>query len=156
LGFRVWEAIAMGALSTEDATDCQFDAVLITMVLGVGIAIAAAVTIVLSDHLISVVAYPEVAAPTLSGGLIFGTFGAVIFAVAAVVGAAVALAIFDRALRRARLVQASIASIGAVGAGLALLVYLGPAVTGGPVLGLVALTTFALMFFRVRTHTRPH
>jgi MFS family permease len=146
----------MGTLSREDATVCQFNAVLITMALGVGIGIAAAVTIVLSDHLISAVAHPEVASPTLSGGLILGTFGAVMSAVAAVVGAAVALAIFDRALRRTRLVQAGTASIGAVGAGLALLAYLGPAVTGGPLLGLVALTTFALMFFRARTHTRPH
>ena len=85
----------------------------------------------------------------------FGTFGALLFSLAAVAGAWVALAIFDHRLRRSRVVQAGLAGLGAVGSALALLAYFGPAVTlGGGFLAFIGISAFALMWLRTTAHRR--
>jgi hypothetical protein len=72
-----------------------------------------------------------------------------------VAGAAIALGIYDHRLRRPRFLQAGIAGLGAVGSVLALLAYFGPAVTvGGGFVPFVAISAFALMWFRSTAHGR--
>lgn len=150
----------MGARSERVTTICNPGAVVVTMVLGVFLGVISSVLLAVGSHVHQAIANPGVAAPSLAFELIVTAAGGVLFSLAAIVGATVALGFTDHRLRYSRYVQGSIAGIGAGLAGLGMFAFLGRTATLYPVgiaglLALVAVTAFGLMCARVNAHTSP-
>ncbi|TFB59978.1 hypothetical protein E3O47_14210 [Cryobacterium sp. TMT2-17-1] len=155
----------MGRLNRQDAAVCNPEAVVFTMLLRVILGVASAAALATGAHLVAALAHPQVAAPSLMVELMLSTFGGLVFSLAAVVGASLALWIIDHRLQRPRVVQGVIAGIGAVLPGLGLFAFLGQTATVGfggaaSILAFVAVASFTLMYIRSNAHTssgpRPH
>lgn len=114
----------MGTRSERETTICNPGAVVFTMVLGVFLGVISSVVLAVGAHAFYAIANPGVASPSLVFELVITTFGGVLFSLAAIVGAAVALGLTDHRLRYSRTVQGGIAGIGAGLAGLGMFAYL--------------------------------
>ena len=148
----------MRTLSEEDEVVCNPGAVVFTMFLGVCLGVASAVVLAIGSHFAAAPANPQVAAPPLIVELMFSTFGAFLFSVAAVFGASLALGILDHRLQRPRAAQGIIAGVGAVLTGIGFFIYFGPTVTVGfsgiiSILIFVAGASYTLTYIRSRAHT---
>ena len=148
----------MRTLSEQDEVVCNPGAVVFTMFLGICLGVASVVVFAIGSHLAAALANPRVAAPSLMVELMFSTFGALLFSVAAVFGASLTLGILDHRLQHSRVVQGIIAGVGAVLPGIGLFAYFGQttAVGFGGIIGIltfVAGASYTLMYIRSRAHT---
>lgn len=148
----------MGALSERETTNCNLGAVAFTMVLGVFLGVLSSVVLAVGSHVFHAIANPGVASPSLVFELILTSVGGLLFSLAAVVGAAVALAATDLRSQNSRFVQGGIAGIGAVLAGLGVIAFLGQTATFGlpgaaSLLAFVAVSAFGLMCARAKAYT---
>ena len=148
----------MGTRRERATTICNPGAVVFTMVLGVLLGVISSVVLAVGAHVFHAITNLGVASPSLVSELIFTTVGGVLFSLAAIVGATVALGLTDRRLRYSRFVQGGIAGIGAGLAGLGVFAFLGQTATLYPggvagLLAVVAATAFGLMCARANAHT---
>ena len=148
----------MGTVSERETTFCNPGAVAVTMVLGLVLGVISSVVLAVGAHALHIIANPGVASSSLVLELIFATVGGLLFSLAALVGAAVALGLTDHRLRYSRFVQGGIAGIGAGLAGLGMFAFIGQTATLYPVgvaglLAFVMVSAFGLMSARSNTHT---
>ncbi len=158
---RWWWRVS--TLNRQNAAVCDPGSVILTMLLGVCLGVASAAVYAIGSHLAVALANPWAAAPPLMVELLFSTFTGLLFSLAALVGASLALGIFDHRLQTSRVAQGIIAGIGTVLPGLGLFAYFGQSAAIGfggivGVLTFIAGASFTLMYVRSRAHvaTDPH
>ena len=132
-------------LNRHDAAVYDPGAVIFTMLLGVCLGAASAGVFAIGSHLAAAPANPQAAAPPLMIELMISTFGGLLFSLAALFGASLALAIFDHRLQTSRVAQGTIAGIGAVLSGIGLFDYLGQSAAIG-FGGIVGVLVAALLY----------